>query len=170
MAAFGNVSSFLALVVIGYGFVQALAPRFMVNAGDANASKVQQARHATLWGGLLAFSPALIAYLLWEFPVTESIFIGPILMIGLGVFGVLFAINSSLHSYLIVASARADGVSLDVGFYYMANAAGRLLGTVLSGWVYQVGGLIPCLLVSSGLLVTATLLVAALPSALASEA
>jgi hypothetical protein len=61
------------------------------------------------------------------------------------VFGVLFAVNSALHSYLIVSYAKADGVSLDVGFYYMANAMGRLLGTVLSGWVYQVHGLVACL-------------------------
>jgi hypothetical protein len=30
---------------------------------------------------------------------------------------------------------------MDVGFYYMANAGGRLLGTVLSGLTYQLGGL-----------------------------
>jgi len=63
----------------------------------------------------------------------------------LAAFGVPFAINSSLHSYLIVSYASADGVSLDVGFYYMANALGRLIGTILSGWFFQVAGLEACL-------------------------
>ena len=67
-------------------------------------------------------------------------------------FGAVFAVNSSLHSYLIVRFAGRDGVSLDVGFYYMANAMGRLIGTVLSGWIYQVAGIHACLWVSSGFL------------------
>lgn len=75
----------------------------------------------------------------------------------------LFAINSSLHSYLIVSYARGDGVSLDVGFYYMSNAAGRLLGTILSGWVYQVYGLEACLWISAGLVAMAALLSIMLP-------
>ena len=75
----------------------------------------------------------------------------------------MFAINSSLHSYLIVSYARGDGVSLDVGFYYMSNAAGRLLGTILSGWVYQVYGLEACLWISAGLVAMASLLSLMLP-------
>ncbi len=82
---------------------------------------------------------------------------------GLLLFGVLFAINSSLHSYLIVSYARGDGVSLDVGFYYMSNAAGRLLGTLLSGWVYQAWGLEACLWISAVLVATAALLSVWLP-------
>ncbi|HET7330210.1 hypothetical protein [Dyella sp.] len=82
---------------------------------------------------------------------------------GLTVFGVLFAINSSLHSYLIVSYAAEDGVSLDVGFYYMADAMGRLLGTVLSGWVFQRFGLAACLMVSGGLIATAALASITLP-------
>ena len=78
-------------------------------------------------------------------------------------FVVLFAVNSSLHSYLIVSYARGDGVSLDVGFYYMSNAAGRLLGTILSGWVYQAYGLEACLWISSGLVAMAALLSVLLP-------
>ena len=70
------------------------------------------------------------------------------IVLGLLSFGVLFAVNSSLHSYLIVSYAQEDGVSLDVGFYYMSNAMGRLLGTVLSGWVYQQWGLAACLWIS----------------------
>ena len=85
------------------------------------------------------------------------------LVVGLLVFGVLFAINSSLHSYLIVSYASEDGVSLDVGFYYMANALGRLMGTVLSGWVFQVAGLAACLAVSALLLAIAALVSLGLP-------
>jgi predicted MFS family arabinose efflux permease len=64
---------------------------------------------------------------------------------GLALFALIFAMNSAVHSFLVVSYADADGVSLDVGFYYMANAAGRLLGTVCSGWVYQSHGLVACL-------------------------
>ncbi len=84
---------------------------------------------------------------------------------GLAVFGVLFAINSSLHSYLIVSYANEDGVSLDVGFYYMANAMGRLLGTLLSGWIFQRFGLAACLGGSALLVGMAALLSLALPLA-----
>lgn len=80
------------------------------------------------------------------------------------VFGVLFAINSSLHSYLIVSMADADGVSLDVGFYYMANAMGRLIGTVLSGWVFQLYGLAACLAISFAFISLAALISAKLPN------
>jgi predicted MFS family arabinose efflux permease len=72
-----------------------------------------------------------------------------VLIVGLGVFGIVFAVNSTLHSYLILALAKTETVALDVGFYYMANAAGRLLGTLLSGWVFLEYGFIACLLLSS---------------------
>jgi predicted MFS family arabinose efflux permease len=78
-----------------------------------------------------------------------------VLVVGLGIFGFVFAVNSSLHSYLIVALAKTDSVALDVGFYYMANAAGRLLGTLLSGWVFLQFGFIACLLLSSALVLSA---------------
>ena len=78
-------------------------------------------------------------------------------------FGALFAINSSLHSYLIVSYASEDGVSLDVGFYYMANAMGRLIGTVLSGWIFQAYGLEACLLISSLFVALAAGISVALP-------
>jgi predicted MFS family arabinose efflux permease len=86
------------------------------------------------------------------------------LIAGLMLFGAVFAINSSLHSYLIVSYAGYDGVSLDVGFYYMANAMGRLIGTVLSGLVYQLYGLEACLWISSGFIALATLISFKLPS------
>ena len=111
-----------------------------------------------VWAFLLALIPAAIAGGMMAGLPTQTVVVG-----GLLLFGVLFAINSSLHSYLIVSYARSDGVSLDVGFYYMSNAAGRLLGTVLSGWVYQVYGLEACLWISAGLVVTASLLSCLLP-------
>jgi len=145
-----QVGSFLALWVIGYGFVQSLAPR-LTKSGVAR-------QQAVMWNFVLALSPLLLALALWQSaPIAASI------MLGLGVFGVLFAVNSALHSYLIVAYARADGVSLDVGFYYMANAGGRLIGTLLSGWVYLDLGFIACLLVSAVMLALATITIRFLP-------
>jgi predicted MFS family arabinose efflux permease len=86
-----------------------------------------------------------------------------VLVAGLTIFGVLFAINSSMHSFLIVSYAAEDGVSLDVGFYYMANASGRLLGTVLSGWLFQFYGIAVCLAVSAGLVAAAAIVSLSLP-------
>jgi MFS family permease len=147
-----QVGGFLAAWVIGYGVVQGFAPKF------TKAAEMKPRRQAVMWGALLSLSPLLLAAALWQSaPIAASI------MLGLGLFGILFAVNSSLHSYLIVAYARADGVSLDVGFYYMANAAGRLLGTVLSGWIYQSYGLVACLLISTALVVLSTLAISGLP-------
>ena len=84
-------------------------------------------------------------------------------VVGLLLFGAVFAVNSAIHSYLIVSYADADGVSLDVGFYYMSNAGGRLLGTILSGYVYQSHGLAACLVVSTSMLVLAVAISLALP-------
>ena len=89
--------------------------------------------------------------------------LGVVLVTGLAIFGLPFAVNSSLHSYLIVSYASEDGVSLDVGFYYMANALGRLLGTVLSGAVFQAGGLVPCLWIAAALVALAAVISLALP-------
>ena len=91
---------------------------------------------AILWAALLTGIPAAIAVGLETELSAQYVLVG-----GLMVFGVVFAVNSSLHSYLIVSLARSDGVSLDVGFYYMSNAMGRLIGTLLSGWIYQAYGL-----------------------------
>ena len=147
-----QVGSFLALWVIGYGVVQGFAPKL------TQRSQAEPRRQAAWWGIALTLSPLALVVALWQgIPVTQSI------IIGLALFGVLFAMNSSLHSYLIVAYARADGVSLDVGFYYMANAAGRLVGTLLSGWVYQQWGLLACLIISTVLLLWSTLAISFLP-------
>ncbi|GGC10917.1 MFS transporter [Marinobacterium zhoushanense] len=154
-----QTGGFLALWVIGYGMVQALAPRITGRA----SGQLPDGRSALTWAALLASTPALIAL-----GLSAEIAPTPLVIGGLLLFGVLFAINSSLHSYLIVSLARADGVSLDVGFYYMANALGRLLGTLLSGWVFQAAGvgasgLAACLWISTALLLLTALISAWLP-------
>ncbi|ALU41638.1 organoarsenical effux MFS transporter ArsJ [Pseudoalteromonas rubra] len=140
------VGGFMACWVIAYGLVQANAPKLL----GKRRSNTQQ---AFIWVATLCLLPAFIALALWyEWYIQISI------IAGLLIFGAVFAVNSSLHSFLIVHFADEDGVSMDVGFYYMANAMGRLAGTILSGLAYQYGGLISCLLISSVLLVLATVL------------
>jgi predicted MFS family arabinose efflux permease len=151
---FLQVGGFLALWVMGYGLVQSLAPALTGRA----QGRVPDGRAAFIWALLLAGLPALIALGLGSTLPAQWVLIG-----GLLLFGALFAINSALHSYLILAYAKADGVSLDVGFYYMANALGRLLGTLLSGWVYQAYGLAACLWISSAFVLLAALISIALP-------
>ncbi|HIF9187093.1 organoarsenical effux MFS transporter ArsJ [Photobacterium damselae subsp. damselae] len=148
------VGGFLALWIIGYGIVQTLAPKV---TGKAQG-KTPDGRAAMGWAGLLATVTALIA-LLVTFNLSPQITI----VLGLMIFGAIFAVNSSLHSYLIVSYAKEDGVSLDVGFYYMANAMGRLMGTLLSGWVYQTQGFVACLWVSVAFLVLTTIISVWLP-------
>jgi predicted MFS family arabinose efflux permease len=151
---FWKVGGFLALWVIGYGIVQSLVPGALriVNAPVPNG------RAAFVWALVLALATAGLAT-----AVYSEIAVTTVLISGLVVFGIFFAINSSIHSYLIVSYAKADGTSLDVGFYYMANALGRLIGTLLSGWVYQHAGLAMCLWVSSGFIAMAALLSIGLP-------
>ena len=151
---FWQVGGFLAAWVIGYGVVQSLAPYVT----GRRSGKVPDGHSALGWASVLAVVPAAMAILLLQGQSPQLVLIA-----GLTVFGVLFAINSSLHSYLIFSYAAEDGVSLDVGFYYMANAMGRLLGTVLSGWVFQRFGLAACLMVSAGLVAIAALASVALP-------
>jgi MFS family permease len=130
------IGSFMASWVIGYGIVQSIAPYI--------TGKEPSGKAAFFWATNLTLIPVAIALALhFNFYLQTS------LIIGLLVFGGVFAINSSLHSYLIVSYASSDGVSLDVGFYYMANAMGRLIGTILSGWVYQAYGLESCLWISA---------------------
>ena len=149
-----SISSFIGFWIIGYGIVQSIAPIIT----RTQSGKLPDGKTALSWALVLALIPALIALALMnDFNPTGS------LMAGLTVFGVLFAINSSLHSYLIVSYANEDGVSLDIGFYYMANAMGRLIGTVLSGWLFQVAGLEACLWVSSAFIAIAALMSLALP-------
>ena len=151
---FWMVGSFLATWVIGYGFVQSIAPAIT----SRRHGRVPDGRAAFIWAALLAGLPAAIALAMDTGLPAQSVLIG-----GLLLFGVLFAVNSSLHSYLIVSYAKQDGVSLDVGFYYMSNAMGRLIGTLLSGWMYQAHGLQACLWISSLFIIVAALLSLRLP-------
>ncbi|MFN4290967.1 MAG: organoarsenical effux MFS transporter ArsJ [Permianibacter sp.] len=152
---FWQIGGFLALWIIGYGIVQAAAPWLTGSRAGQRRDGVQ----VFFWALLLALVPAAIALGLWQSVQPEVALLG-----GLLLFGALFAINSSLHSYLIVSYAKADGVSLDVGFYYMSNALGRLLGTVLSGWLFQQYGLTLCLLVSAAMLLLAAFISLVLPA------
>jgi len=151
---FWKVGGFLAAWVIGYGIVQSFAPRIT----GKKRGHVPDGRAAFLWALALAGLPAAIALGLNTGLSQQGVLLG-----GLMVFGALFAVNSSLHSYLIVSYAKEDGVSLDVGFYYMSNAMGRLIGTVLSGWVYQAFGLGACLWISSAFVIFAALISVVLP-------
>ncbi|MBF4255673.1 organoarsenical effux MFS transporter ArsJ [Vibrio anguillarum] len=148
------VGGFLALWVIGYGVIQGFAPKIT----GSTSGQVPDGRSAIGWAALLALITGLIAYSIQAQWHPEVVIIA-----GLLLFGAVFAINSSLHSYLIVSYAKGDGVSLDVGFYYMANAMGRLIGTVLSGWVFQLWGLAACLWVSFGFLLLTALISLGLP-------
>jgi len=151
---FWMVGGFLACWIIGYGIVQSVAPAIT----GKRSGKVPDGRAACLWAASLAALPAAIAIGLATAASPQWVLIG-----GLMLFGVLFAVNSSLHSYLIVSYAKEDGVSLDVGFYYMSNALGRLVGTLLSGWVFQAYALQACLWVSSLFVVLAALISLWLP-------
>ena len=148
------VGGFLALWIVGYGIVQSLAPRFTLGRDG----RTPDGRAAALWALPLSMVPFAIAWALAA-GISPQLSLLP----GLLLFGVVFAINSALHSYLIVSYAGEEGVSLDVGFYYMANALGRLLGTVLSGWVFQSHGIAACLQISGLFIVLAALISLALP-------
>jgi MFS family permease len=140
-AAFFLIGGFLALWIIAYGAVQAMAPRIL--GGTAQPLQTTT-RQAALWSGLLVPIPfALAALALWA--GDPAPWLTATLIAGLLAFGFVFAVNSSVHSYLILAFGQADRITRDVGFYYMANAAGRLIGTLLSGLSYQWGGLPACL-------------------------
>ncbi|SDH63237.1 Predicted arabinose efflux permease, MFS family [Pseudomonas benzenivorans] len=151
---FWRVGGFLALWIIGYGLVQSCAPALT----GKRRGHLPDGRAAFVWALLLAGLPAAIALGLDAELSPQAVLLG-----GLLLFGALFAVNSSLHSYLIVSYAQEDGVSLDVGFYYMSNALGRLLGTLLSGWVYQAYGLPACLWISSAFVLLAALISLGLP-------
>ena len=136
---FTMVGGFMALWTIFYGLIQAAAPAIVKRSADGLSAEVPAAR---LWSALLAATPALIiAALAFNLPVSPDI----VLVVGLCIFGAAFAVNSSVHSYLILAYAGSEKAAEDVGFYYAANAAGRFGGTLLSGLLYQWGGINACL-------------------------
>ncbi len=148
---FWQIGGYLACWIIGYGAVQSATPWLLPKQTSAAP------RALLVWGSLLALVPVLTALIL---DMTTS---WP-LLIGLALFAVAFAINSSVHSFLIVHYARQEGVSMDVGFYYMANASGRLIGTLLSGLTYQMSGMVGCLWLSGLALMLAVLLSIGLPA------
>ncbi|MCA3076719.1 MAG: organoarsenical effux MFS transporter ArsJ, partial [Rhodocyclaceae bacterium] len=132
---FTMVGAFLALWTIGYGLVQAIAPSLVRRSSDGLSTEVPAAR---LWSALLALVTfALVAAVALDVPALEWVVVA-----GLSVFGFAFAVNSSIHSYLVLAYAGSEKAAEDVGFYYAANALGRFGGTLLSGLLYQWGGLL----------------------------
>jgi predicted MFS family arabinose efflux permease len=160
--SFTEVGGFLALWVIGYGMVQASAPKLIKRSHQGRGPGGGTAR---FWVFILALLPAGMALALLQGWPAQTV-----LMIGLLLFGVVFAINSAVHSFLILAYSDHDRVAMNVGFYYMANAGGRLAGTVLSGWVYQTQGLEGCLWWSAAFVVAAGLFSFGLPETNAGQA
>ena len=136
---FLEVGGFLAAWTIAYGITQALAPALVARSADGLSKEV---RHARLWAAILFAVPVALALLLRDPHLWRP---DLVLVIGLAIFGLPFAVNSSLHSYLILAYAGSEKAAEDVGFYYAANAAGRLFGILLSGLLYQAGGIVACL-------------------------
>ncbi len=143
--AFFLIGSFMAVWIMLYGAVQASAPR-LLRAGGLSGDAV--ARRARVWVGGLALIPAALAAVV-AVGAEPSFGLTVVLVAGLLLFGFVFAMNSAMHSYLILAFTGPERVTMDVGFYYMANAGGRLLGTVMSGVSYQVAGLPGCLAVAA---------------------
>jgi MFS family permease len=139
--AFFVIGAFMALWTISYGIIQGWAPHFLKAQSRTDAQMLIQAKR---WVSFLVYVPALLAIFVW-FSSEPSKALTAIIILGLIVFGIIFAVNSSLHSFLILSFTNTDRVTMDVGFYYMANAAGRLVGTILSGLTYQLGGLPLCL-------------------------
>ena len=152
--SFEGIGGFLAAWIIGYGIVQSAAPRLLPSS-DIGA----EASAARLLALILGAVAAAIALAVELEVVTTVAVVG-----GLIVFGVVFALNSSLHSYLVLAYSQGDEVSLDVGFYYSANATGRLIGTLLSGVLYLAAGLEGALWGSTVFLAVTWLLTLRLPS------
>jgi MFS family permease len=160
---FTMVGGFLAVWTIGYGIIQAAAPAVIRKSIDGLSSEVPAAR---LWSLGLAIVPAVLAVLLLAGAPRPDI----IVPMGLCLFGVAFAVNSSVHSYLVLAYAGSEKAAEDVGFYYAANAAGRFAGTLLSGLLYAWAGLTACLVGSALMLAICWAVTLALPTRAATRA
>ncbi len=158
-----QVAGFVAVWTIAYGAVQALAPSMVTRSRDGLSREVPAAR---AWGAILTVIPAGLALLL-SLPRIEYPDI--VLVIGLLVFGFVFAVISSAHSYLILAYAGSEKAAEDVGFYYAANAAGRLIGIVLSGVLTQAGGMQACLWGSAIMLALCLAITFMLPTGVAAK-
>jgi hypothetical protein len=154
---FLQVGAFLAAWTIAYGGVQAIAPSLVSRSADGLSREVPASR---IWAALLAAVPIALAIIMNSTEVGRP---DVILVVGLALFGLPFAVNSSLHSYLILAYAGSEKAAEDVGFYYAANAAGRLLGITLSGVLYQVAGITGCLIGSAVMLLLCSLITFLLP-------
>lgn len=161
---FMSVGAFLAVWTIAYGGIQAIAPRFVSRSPDGLSREVPSARH---WSLMLVIIPLALAVVL---NIPGLLYTDFIIVVGLALFGLPFAVNSSLHSYLILAYAGTAKAAEDVGFYYAANAAGRLVGILLSGALYQAAGMTGCLLGSAVMLGLCWLITLLLPERPASEA
>ena len=153
---FTMVGGFLAAWTIGYGGVQAIAPSLVKRSSDGLSHEVPAAR---LWSAILVVITIALALLV----VRQVNHLEWVVVAGLGLFGFAFAVNSSVHSYLILAYAGSAKAAEDVGFYYAANAAGRFMGTLLSGLLYQWGGLQLALAGSAAMLMTCWLFTLFLP-------
>lgn len=161
------VGGFLAAWTIAYGVVQALAPALVRRSEDGLSTEVPAAR---IWSGLLALIPmSLAAAVMLEPAPIQSASMQAVVVGGLALFGIAFALNSSVHSYLVLAYAGSEKAAEDVGFYYAANALGRFLGTLLSGLLYQWGGLAWSLIGSAAMLIACWLISLALPIRAASQ-
>lgn len=148
--AFFTIGTFMAVWIILYGLVQGLAPAILRAKDKATPEIVISAIN---WVGLLTLIPLAISVAVWvDFPGLVYFVVA-----GLLLFGFVFAVNSSVHSYLILAFTSEERVTMDVGFYYMSNAAGRLIGTLLSGVSYQIGGLPLCLFTAALMALASTL-------------
>ncbi|NES71923.1 MAG: MFS transporter, partial [Okeania sp. SIO2D1] len=160
--SFYQVGGFMASWVIGYGIIQSLAPTLIQKFGSGESPKSTTIQ---FWTFTLTGIPAAIAIALQSGLPANWVIVG-----GLMLFGVVFAFNSAVHSYLVLAFTDDDKVALNVGFYYMANSGGRLAGTVLSGLVYQIFGLVGCLWVSMSFVLAAGLISLKLPDPQPSQA
>jgi predicted MFS family arabinose efflux permease len=155
---FAEVGAFLAAWTICYGGVQAIAPALVARSSDGLSREVPAAR---LWAGLLAAVPVVLSLLLLSPNIARPDWV---VVAGLALFGLPFAVNSSLHSYLILAYAGSEKAAEDVGFYYAANATGRLIGILLSGALYQLGGMPACLIGSAVMLGLCWMITLVLPT------
>lgn len=159
---FEQVGGFLAIWVIGYGVVQSLAPTLLKRFGSGQPP---QSKTIRFWTGFLTAMPGAIAIALQTGRPP-----GQTIVVGLMAFGIVFAFNSAVHSYLVLAYTEDDQVALNVGFYYMANSGGRLAGTVLSGLIFQLYGLVGCLWTSAVFVLLAALITLKLPNPKSSKA
>lgn len=152
---FWEVGGFLAGWTVFYGLVQAIAPNIIYVTN--NGKKTVSSTSILVW----SISLALVSLFLLGIMSAKTDLL--LLLSGLILFGFVFAINSSLHSFLIVAYAGSKKAAEDIGFYYAANAAGRLFGTFLSGLLFQQGGVLACLAGTTLFLIATSFVVWRLP-------